>query len=45
MTSISSVLKTGSGMLLATLREVPSEAREKTLKIIEEQQKKGWGQF
>ena len=43
MTSISSVLKTGSGMLLATLREVPSEAREKTLKIIEEQQKKGWG--
>ncbi len=43
MTSISSILKTGSGMLLATIREVPCEAREKTLKIIEEQQKKGWG--
>jgi HTH-type transcriptional regulator, global nitrogen regulator NrpRI len=43
MTSISSILKTGSGMLLATMREVPCEAREKTLKIIEEQQKKGWG--
>ena len=30
-------------MLLATLREVPSEAREKTVKILEEQQRKGWG--
>ena len=30
-------------MLLATLREVPSEARERTVKIIKEQQKKGWG--
>jgi len=43
MTSISSILKTGSGMLLATLREIPSEAREKTVKILDEQQKKGWG--
>ncbi|MCW8801947.1 MAG: NrpR regulatory domain-containing protein, partial [Candidatus Bathyarchaeota archaeon] len=43
MTSISRILKTGSGMLLATLREVPSEAREKTVKILEEQQRKGWG--
>jgi repressor of nif and glnA expression len=43
MTSISRILKTGSGMLLATLREVPSEAREKTVKILENQQKKGWG--
>ncbi|MDG6222814.1 MAG: DUF128 domain-containing protein [Candidatus Bathyarchaeota archaeon] len=43
MTSISRMLKTGSGMLLATIREVPCEAREKTIKIIEEQQKKGWG--
>lgn len=43
MTSISRILKTGSGMLLATLREAPSEAREKTVKILEEQQKKGWG--
>jgi len=43
MTSISRILKTGSGMLLATMREVPSEAREKTVKILENQQKKGWG--
>ena len=43
MTSISRILKTGSGMLLATLREIPSEAREKTVKILENQQKKGWG--
>jgi repressor of nif and glnA expression len=43
MTSISSVLKTGSGMLLATLREIPFEARERTVKILEEQQKKEWG--
>jgi len=43
MTSISSILKTGSGMMLATLREIPSEAREKTVKILENQQKKGWG--
>ncbi len=43
MTSITSILKTGSGMLLATLREVPAEAREKTVKILEAQKKKGWG--
>ena len=43
MTSILNLLKTGSGMLLATLREIPSEAREKTVKILENQQKKGWG--
>jgi repressor of nif and glnA expression len=43
MTSISRVLKTGSGMLLATLREIPSEARDRTVKILEQQQKKGWG--
>ncbi|MCW4016927.1 MAG: NrpR regulatory domain-containing protein [Candidatus Bathyarchaeota archaeon] len=43
MTSISRILKTGSGMILATLREVPSEAREKTVRILEHQQKKGWG--
>jgi repressor of nif and glnA expression len=30
-------------MLLATLREIPSEARDRTVKILEEQQKKGWG--
>ena len=43
MTSISRILKTGSGMLLATLREIPSEARDKTVNILENQQKKGWG--
>lgn len=43
MTSISRILKTGSGMLLATVREIPSEARDKTVKIIEKQQRKGWG--
>jgi len=43
MTSISRILKTGSGMLLATLREIPSEARERTVKILAEQQKRGWG--
>jgi len=43
MTSISRILKTGSGMILATLREIPSEARDRTMKIIESQQKKGWG--
>ena len=43
MTSISRILKTGSGMILATLREIPSEARARTVKILENQQKKGWG--
>ena len=42
MTSISRILRTGSGILLASLREIPSEAREKTVKIIENLQKKGW---
>jgi len=43
MTSILRILKTGSGMLLATMREIPAEARDKTVKIVENQQKKGWG--
>jgi repressor of nif and glnA expression len=43
MTSITRILKTGSGMLLATLREIPAEARDKTVKILENQKKKGWG--
>ena len=42
MTSIKRILKTGSGMLLATLREIPAEAREKTVKILEKQKEKGW---
>jgi repressor of nif and glnA expression len=43
MTSILRILKTGSGMLLATLREIPAEARERTVKILEKQKAKGWG--
>jgi repressor of nif and glnA expression len=43
MTSILRILKTGSGMLLATMREIPAEARDRTVKILENQQKKGWG--
>jgi repressor of nif and glnA expression len=43
MASISRILKTGSGMILATLREIPSEARERTVKILEKQKEKGWG--
>ncbi len=43
MTTITRILQTGSGMLLATLREIPAEAREKTVKILENQKKKGWG--
>ena len=43
MTSIMRILKTGSGMLLATMREIPAEARDRTVKILESQQKKGWG--
>jgi repressor of nif and glnA expression len=43
MTSIRRILRTGSGMLLATLREIPAEAREKTAKILDNQKKKGWG--
>jgi len=43
MTSISRILRTGSGMLLATMREIPAEARERTVKILEKQKEKGWG--
>jgi repressor of nif and glnA expression len=43
MTSIRRILRTGSGMLLATLREIPAEAREKTAKILDNQKEKGWG--
>jgi repressor of nif and glnA expression len=43
MTSITRILKTGSGILVATLREIPSKARGKTVKILEKQKEKGWG--
>jgi len=43
MTSISRILRTGSVMMLATLREIPAEARERTVEILEKQKEKGWG--
>lgn len=43
MTSITRILRTGSGMLPATLREIPAEAREKTNKILTNLKNKGWG--
>jgi len=43
MTSITGILKTGSGMLPATLREIPAEARERTVKILTNLKNKGWG--
>jgi repressor of nif and glnA expression len=42
-TSITGILKTGSGMLPVALREIPAEAREKTVKIITNLKNKGWG--
>jgi len=42
-TSITRILKTGSGMLPATLREIPAEARERTVKILINLKNKGWG--
>ena len=43
MTSITGILKTGSGMLVANLREIPTQARAKTVKILEKQKERGWG--
>ena len=42
-TSITRILETGSGMLLVALREIPAEAREKTVKILTDLKNKGWG--
>jgi len=42
-TSITRVLKTGSGMLPAALREIPIDARERTVKILMNLKNKGWG--
>jgi len=41
-TSITGVLKTGSGMLPVALREIPTEARERTVKILTNLRNKGW---
>jgi len=43
MTSIESVLNTGSGMMPASLREIPAQARDKTEKILSNLKRKGWG--
>jgi len=43
MTSIMRVLHTGSGMLPATLREIPARARERTEKILTRLRNRGWG--
>lgn len=43
MTSILSVLRTGSGMLPATLREIPARALEKAEEIITCLKRKRWG--
>lgn len=41
-TSILNVLRTGSGMVPANMREIPAEAEEKTLEIINKLVRKGW---
>lgn len=43
MTSITKVLRTGSGMLPANMREIPVEARERAEKIFASLKIKGWG--
>ncbi len=43
MTSINRVLRTGSGMLPANLREAPADAKESTERIISGLKEKGWG--
>lgn len=42
-TSIIKVMRTGSGLLPAALREIVTEAREKTLKILSTLKDRGWG--
>ncbi|MEM3630694.1 MAG: DUF128 domain-containing protein, partial [Nitrososphaerota archaeon] len=42
-TSIIKVMKTGSGLLPAALREIVTEAREKTLKILSTLKDREWG--
>lgn len=44
-TSIMRVLETGSGMLPVAFREIPSEARDRTVKILTNLKNKGWGCF
>ncbi|MEM1562188.1 MAG: NrpR regulatory domain-containing protein [Candidatus Bathyarchaeia archaeon] len=42
-TSIMKVIRTGSGILPAAMREILAEAREKTLEILSALRDKGWG--
>ena len=43
MTSIRSVLNVGSGMIPASLREIPAQARDETESILSGLRRKGWG--
>ena len=43
MTSINNVLRTGSGMVPANLREIPADARQAVQEILAKLEKKGWG--
>lgn len=43
MTSITSILRTGSGMIPANMREIPAVSENHALKIIENLKKSGWG--
>ncbi len=43
MTSITRILRTGSGMLPANLREIPAQAREQAEQILSNLGSKGWG--
>jgi repressor of nif and glnA expression len=43
MTSITSILKTGSGMIPANMREIPAVSENQALKIIDTLKKNGWG--
>jgi len=43
MTSINNILRTGSGMIPANLREIPAEARTAVQEILASLEKKGWG--
>jgi repressor of nif and glnA expression len=45
LTSITKILKTGSGMLPANIREIPIEARARTSKIFTSLKNKGWAGF
>ncbi|MCD6235914.1 MAG: DUF128 domain-containing protein [Thaumarchaeota archaeon] len=41
-TSILRILKTGSGMIPANMREIPAPAREKTVEVLQEMADLGW---